>query len=112
QRGDCRVELVLQQGFSEVARRNLDALGGRLVEPSHLRRLIAYGTEATGDLDRRVLELGQVGRRRRRIGRIAIHTATGGMDGSVERFLEEIAFKALSRQADRTARSRVELIDQ
>src|SRR5690606_19906242 len=108
---DRGVQLVGQKRLGEVAGCNLDALGGRLVEPRQLARLEADGAEAASHLHRAVLQLGQVGCSSCSLLSVAVNATLSRVDRGEERFLQEVAGKAIGGQTDRAVAGLIELAD-
>jgi len=99
-RSNSGIQLIRQQSFSKVARRNLNALCGWLAQPCQLRWLILNRAETTSNFNRAVLQLCKVGSRGRRISSVSINPTLCRMNAGKERLLQEVAVKAFCGQSD------------
>src|SRR5690606_24367827 len=111
QRRNGGVELVFQNGLSQIAADDLDRLGRGLLHPSELARLPQDGAEATSHLDADSLKLGEGGGRLRVVGRVAVNAALGRVDGLPEVLKAIVALEPLSSELDSTSGSSVELVN-
>src|SRR5690606_29239410 len=97
--------------FGQVARDDLDSLGGRLLDPRELARLPQNRAETASDLHADGLELSQRGRGGGVVGGVAANTAAGRVDGLPEVFVAVIALEPLSSELDGTSGGSVELVN-